>query len=336
VHDLRPARIAAGVGTCPIAVNRRFQRPGDRAVVVGRNWDGPVDHEVQVIRIDDLAGGPLAAVVAYACHPITVGPDNDLITPDYPGVVKRVVEAGTGATCLFLQGAAGDVGPIRGVARDGIKEYKRLGAMLGHAASHVWWEIELPRRQERYLETLESGAPLAVYADEPLPDADRTLRVATRPLQLPLKEMPAPEALEAELEEHLVRLNELRATGGEHEAIRWETMLCKRLASQAANARLFQGQTHSTLELQAFTIGEEIALLAIPGEPAVQIGLGVKRDSPFKHTLFSGYSNVGQGYIPAEEAYPLGGYEVERTPYSPAAAGQIVAESLALLRQLAG
>ena len=53
IRDLRPARFAAGVGTCGIAINRRFQRPEDGVVVVGRNWEGPVDHEVHVIRIDD-------------------------------------------------------------------------------------------------------------------------------------------------------------------------------------------------------------------------------------------------------------------------------------------
>ena len=109
VRSLAPARISAGEGVSTIAVNRRFQRPEDGAVIVGRNWDGPVDHEVHVLRVDGVDGAPIAAVVGYACHPITVGPDNDLLTPDYPGALKRVVEQAIGATCLFLQGAAGNI-----------------------------------------------------------------------------------------------------------------------------------------------------------------------------------------------------------------------------------
>jgi hypothetical protein len=62
----------------------------------------------------------------------------------------------------------------------------------------------------------------------------------------------------------------------------------------------------------------------------------VKRASPFKHTLFSGYSNVGWAYVPTADQYALGGYEVEVTPFAPAAAEQIVDESLALLGELAG
>jgi neutral ceramidase len=335
VNALRPARIAGGAGQCRINVNRRFQRPGDGAVVVGRNWEGPVDHEVQVLRIDGPDRQPLAAVVNYACHPIIVGPDCDRITPDFPGVVKQVVEQATGAPCLFLQGAAGNLGPVRGVARGGLGEFKRLGAVLGHEASRVWWEIETEPHRERYTGTLESGAPLAMYDDVPVATGGTTIRVGTRPMHLPLKELPPPEALAAEYEAHVARLAELRASGDDDAAIRWETMGAKRTAMRAQLSTQLQDQTHRTLEAQAFAIGDEIALVAMPGEPFAEIGMGVKRASPFRHTLFSGYSNVGWAYIPTADAYPLGGYEVEITPFEPSAADQIVAESLALLGGLA-
>jgi hypothetical protein len=334
LNRLRPVRLAAGAGQCAINVNRRFQRPEDGAVICGRNWEGPVDHEVKVLRLDSLDGEPVAAVVNYACHPITVGPDCELITPDYPGAMKRVVEQATGATCLFLQGAAGDVGPRRGVARGGLHEYKRLGAILGHEASRVWWELASPPRRERYMGTLESGSPLAVYADEPLEEADATLRAGTRTVNLPLKQLPPPDSFEAAFTEHNAELNRLRESNGSPEAIARETMLCKRAAMRADLARQLHGRAHRAFELQAFTIGDEVALVAVPGEPFVEIGLRVKQASPFKHTLFSGYSNVGWAYIPTPEAYPLGGYEIEVTPFTPDVAGLLVEESLALLHSL--
>src|SRR5215203_867808 len=49
LHYLHAARIAAGNGSCAIAVNRRFHRPGDGAVIVGRNPDRPVDHQVKLL-----------------------------------------------------------------------------------------------------------------------------------------------------------------------------------------------------------------------------------------------------------------------------------------------
>jgi hypothetical protein len=332
--QLRPARVAAGFGEAHINVNRRFRRPEDGAVICGRNWEGPVDRQVQVVRIDGADGAPLAALVNYACHPITVGPDCDLITPDYPGVMKRVVEQATGATCLFLQGATGDIGPIQGCARGGQAEYRRLGSILGHEASRVWWELEPRRRRERYAGTLESGSPLALYADEALPDLDTTLRVGTRELRLPLKPFAPSAELSAATAAHVERLDQLRIDGGDLEAIRAETMFAKRAAMRADLARRNEGNTHRTVTLQTFTIGDQIALPVVPGEPFCQIGMQVKADSPFPHTLFAGYANLGWAYIPTADAYPFGGYEVEITPFAPEAAAMVVEGSLALLRDM--
>ena len=336
LNNLQPARLVAGQGTCSIGVNRRFQRPEDGAVIVGLNWDGIVDPEIKLIRIDTQSGQPLAAIVNYACHPTTVGPDANLLTPDYPGVTRRVVEDATGATCLFLQGAAGNIGPVRGTARGGLAEYRRLGTILGLAASRLWWELDSRPRRDVYVGTLESGAPLALYDIAYLEEPDQRLRVGTRDMRLPLKALPAPEPLEAEAQQHADRLEALRSAGASSQEIRDETMLSKRTWMRAGLARQLYGQTERVLQAQAFVIGQDIALVAIPGEPFAEIGMAVKRASPFKHTLFSGYSNAGWAYIPTPEAYPLGGYEVEITPFTPEAAGLIVADCLSLLRELAG
>jgi neutral ceramidase len=335
-QQMRPVRIATGCGEAHIGVNRRFQRPEDQQVIVGRNTDGPIDPTVDVIRIDALDGSPLAAVVGYACHPITVGPDCDQITPDYPGVTKRVVEASTGATCLFLQGACGDIGPIRGVAKSGLNEYKRLGAILGHEASRVWWQLDVPaRRPGQYEGTLESGAPLAIYADDILvPDPTPKLHVLTADVALPLKSLPDPAHFKVQLDEHVTRLNDLRQTEGDPHAIREETMLAKRAGMRYELSHQLAGQTQRTLTLQAIAIGDAIALLAMPGEPFVEIGAAVKAASTFQHTVFSGYSNVGWAYIPTADAYPLGGYEVDITPFASQAAAEVVTASQSLLNRL--
>ena len=57
LNNLKPARVAAGSGACAINVNRRLKLPDGR-LVVGRNWDGPVDHTVRVVRFDDLDEKP--------------------------------------------------------------------------------------------------------------------------------------------------------------------------------------------------------------------------------------------------------------------------------------
>lgn len=332
-NRLQPARISAGSGKSAIAVNRRYITP-DETVVVGHNWDGPVDHEVKVVRIDDLEGSPLAVVVNYACHPIIVGPYNDLITPDYPGIVKRVVEEATGAKCLFLQGATGDVGPIEGcTSQEPLAVYRKLGKQLGYAAATVALDLENAYKQDRYLRTLESGAPLGVFENEMLPIEPVTLRVATRPVKMPLKDHPAFEIADAEARAQAEELQRLRREGTETE-VRWAGMLAKRSRMRAERSRAYHGKSHIELELHAIRIND-IVIMGMPGEPFVEIGLAVKADSPFAHTLFSGYSNVGGSYIPMADAYAVGGYEVDVTPYRPEAAQAVIDESLALLREIA-
>src|SRR5690606_28212277 len=99
------------------------------------------------------------------------GPYNDLITPDYPGIVKRVVEQATGAKCLFLQGAAGDIGPVDGcTSRDPLTVYRKLGTRLGYAAASVAVNLSPAKKEDRYVTTLESGAPLGVFEYVTLPE----------------------------------------------------------------------------------------------------------------------------------------------------------------------
>jgi hypothetical protein len=336
LRSMQPVRVAAGAGTSDISVNRRYQRPEDGVVVVGRNWEGPRDPEVRVLRFDALDGAPVAAIVQFGCHPITVGPDNDLITPDYPGIVKRVVEDATGAVTVFLQGAAGDVGPVRGVARDGANQYQRLGTILGLEAARVWWEADPLPTAETYAGTLESGAPLAQYDDQPLPDRAATVQVAHRVVELPARKAEDAAALEAELDAHMAQLARLRAEGAADDLIRRETMGVKRAGMRARLHRRLEGRKTVPVELFATVIGDDIALIAASVELFAATGLAIKEGSPFAHTLVAGYSGPSAGYLPTEEAYPLGGYEIEITPFAPSAAGALVEACVDLLRTLKG
>jgi hypothetical protein len=283
LNNQRQVTLSVGTGSSTIAVNRRFQRPEDGRVIVGHNPDGPVDHEVSVLRFDTRDGTPLATIVHYACHPITVGPDNDLITPDYPGVVKRVVEKNTDSTCLFLQGAAGNVGPIRGTApknRESRDEYRPLGRRLGHEATRLFWELDSCGGNESYVETLESGAPLAVYeyTDE---DQQLALRTGTKALDLPLRDLDSVSKLEAEYERCQDELAELREGGGDESRVQELTMKSKRLYKDIQMKERINDQSHMRIEAQVFAFGEKVALVAIPGEPFIQIGQRIKRKSRF-------------------------------------------------------
>jgi hypothetical protein len=335
INSLRPVRIAAAEGSSSISVNRRYARPGDGEVVVGRNWEGIRDPKVSVLRLDTLDGEPYAAVVGFGCHPITVGPDNDKITPDYPGVTREVVNNATGATTLFLQGGAGDIGPVRGVAADGINQYKRLGTILGLEAAKLWWEADPIVTTESYVETVESGAPLALYADTPTPDIPAAIKVERTIVEVPVKRADDADALAARLETHKSNLARLRKEGGSDEDIKRETMLAKRASMRENLNRRVMNTGVLPIEVFATIIGDEIALIALSVELFAATGLAIQAASPFPTTIVSGYTGPNSGYLPTTDSYKFGGYEIEVTPYVAESADFAEQAAIDLLNSLA-
>ncbi len=81
-------------------------------------------------------GRPLAAVLNYACHPVSLGSTCTHITADFPGTARRLLEEQTGATCLFLQGARGNINPL--LMGWDWSHLLRLGLPLGAEATRVY------------------------------------------------------------------------------------------------------------------------------------------------------------------------------------------------------
>lgn len=50
--------------------------------------------------------------------------------------------------------------------------------------------------------------------------------------------------------------------------------------------------------------------MSLPGEIFVEIGLAIKKASPFYYTFIAELANGSIGYIPNREAYAQGNYEV--------------------------
>jgi len=315
----RPVRTGSGVGECRINVNRRPKAP-DGELFTGRNWDGFVDHEVVVMAVDDLEGNPVATLVNFACHPTVLGPPNRLLSPDYPGHVRRTVEQNVGGLCLFLQGAAGNQGPVDGFVGD-VEVPRRLGRRLGIEAARVRLEIDPVPRRERLVEIIPSGADLGMYEDEPAGEPDATLRVVDRVVRLPAKECRPLDELRAELDRRIAELEEARR-GGDEAAIKTAVMRAKRagIAFRVAE-RASEGTV--PVRVQAIRIGS-VALVGVPAEPFAEIGVEVKRRSPAGRTLFCGYSNGLTGYVPTAEAFEEGGYETRTTPFGPDAAQAMI------------
>lgn len=324
---LRPVHVYGGRGTGSININRRVRAAQGRPASVGTNPEGFVDPELVVVRVDTAEGRPLAILANYACHGTVMGHENKLVSPDWIGTARNTVEAALpGATCLFFQGAAGDQGPVEGFTGD-LAVAHRLGALLGHQIAALALGIDTVRREPRFEGFIESTAFIARQPWRVRGPREATLRFASRLIQLPPRTYSREEI--ASMEEAAAgaekRLEEVRGAGDAWRLYQAQARL-RRLRDLLAQWKRPPGAAHRQLSARILRIGQ-VAVVAVPGEPFGEIGLAVKRASPFPVTMFCGYSDgIGGDYIPVASEYPHGGYEIERTPYGTGAAEKLIRE----------
>src|SRR5262249_39050948 len=99
--------------------------------------------------------------------PTTLGWQNSLLSPDFPGAMREVVERATGAPCLFLQGASGDIGPREGYVGDP-EVADRNGRQLGFAALATLEALPAPGTRFVYMGPVVSGATLGTWSHQPV------------------------------------------------------------------------------------------------------------------------------------------------------------------------
>ncbi|HEX4949121.1 MAG TPA: neutral/alkaline non-lysosomal ceramidase N-terminal domain-containing protein [Blastocatellia bacterium] len=139
------ARIATGFGEIYLGHNRRKLAADGKVTMLWRNAEklptSPLDPTLGVIRVDDATGKPRAILVNYACHAVVLGPDNRMISADYPGyLARRIEQEFPGALCLFTQGGAGDINPYldkQPVNQNGFGEAEKMGQALAVEAIKV-------------------------------------------------------------------------------------------------------------------------------------------------------------------------------------------------------
>ncbi len=322
----QPARLGSGRGAAPLGVNRREKMP-DGGIIIGENADGPIDRSVDVIRIDDLAGKPLAVVMSAACHTVVLGPKTLSYSPDFIGPARELIEPAIGAPSLFLQGAAGNINPACGIGSGGPEQFedmRRLGLMLGGETLKVWAQIRT-HNQRGPRRIVRSVAAISTWDYEATPQATiNHLSVTRRRLNLPLA--PLPDLATAELD--LARTQAARdaafagnSLGAKHVAQRMFAWAEQRYRLVSAGNRIVTRE----IELWAMRIND-IGIATVSAEPLAELGLEIKRRSPLPHTMFLGYSNGCIGYIPPPEAFAEGGMEVIESHYNYLLASQLTPE----------
>jgi len=108
LQRLEPSRLIFSRARAGFAMNRRLPTP--TGFVNSPNPDGPVDHDVPVLRVEDANGNIKTILFGYACHATTL--NFQQLCGDYPGFAQQYIEeAHSGAIAMFINGCSGDQNP---------------------------------------------------------------------------------------------------------------------------------------------------------------------------------------------------------------------------------
>lgn len=312
----QPATALFNRGHCALATNRDLIDPADpERFLTGYNPAVAADDTLLTARLFGEDGRTLGTLVNYACHPTTLAWDNTLISPDYPGAMRELVESQTGgAPCLFLQGTSGDLAPAEQYSGD-VNLADRHGRQLGHAALSALAPLESGCSHLQYDGPVESGAPLALWHACKQP-ASLPLHAAIAALDLKLKsDLPTVAEIDAALAkkpdgfqyERLLRARRVRAYAGDGTSIS-EKLWLWRLGDAALCALPFEAYSVFQAELRA----------AFPDTPLLVLNL----------------SNGTVGYAPPAPFYDCNLYTVWQTPLARGRHEQLLTAALTGLREL--
>ena len=323
--NLRPARVGWGVGRVPQHVfNRRWKlRPGTMPLNPFGGRDdkvkmnppagspdliepaGPTDDQVWILSLEGEDGRPIALVANYSLHYVG-GTGSGHVSADYFGMFADRIRELLGADRLdppfvgiLSNGTSGDINNIDfRRARKRRQPYEQMRLVANDVAAEAMRVYKsIEHKESARLDGRQSEIKLGVR----LPD-------------------------DADLERARGILS--RATGpnlrGYAEVYARETVFLSEYPREVA------------VVLQALRIGD-LAIGAIPCEVFVEIGLDLKRRSPFPATFTIELANGYNGYLPTVKQHGLGGYETwrARSGYLEVeAAPKITAELMKLLTAL--
>ncbi len=265
--------------------------------------DGYVDTAVQTLEL--IGNRDEYVLFSFGCPPVSAPQDDLEIDPDFPNRARSILESEYD-DAMFLQGSCGDIYPSFSHNR----ETARCGQMLAGTA------------------LVSVGLAQAVEATFPLRSAEVTLH-------LPVI-LPDGDDLRERRDFHLARVGTREEGGLKDNLHRFHAE-----AYSAASERLSRGVALTqACPVQVLQLGDAV-ILAHPFTLFAEIGIEIRRRSPFRQTMIVSCANGFLGDLPTlkyrefyapvadDRAYSLG-----LTPLSPEAAGVFVEEVLKLLEEL--
>ncbi len=298
---------------------------------------GPVDPEIGILRLDRKNGKTLAVVFNFTCHPYQ-GVPGKTSTADFPGFATKLIEdnLGYGATAFFIQGFSGDISTVLYKDVNSPRDAEMLGDMLGISTLKAINEIQTGKGGDLNLITEIIKLPRRTDLPErieSLKAEEAELLQSLRSTSLNLKtfiplyikynlngEYPSYYS-HRYMHDEMMGRNDLENLDAENrrniDKYLRNIYAMEKLARIQENLfflnkfnelNMAAGEETIDVEIQAMKIGDFV-LITFPAEVSVQVGLNIKKISPYEFTFAAGYTNGYIHYAPTAEQFKGEAYE---------------------------
>ncbi len=252
---------------------------------------GPTDPEVAVIDVRDQKGQPLGLIANYALHYVggvprvidEIGREVGMASADYFGEFARIMPYRLrGATsnenfvAMMTNGTSGDINNIDFYRNRGLRApFEQVRVVAGKTADAAYRAVQkIDHYDESPIVAMKQRIVTIHYRKPKQEDIDRAIEL----MKLSSKERDEINSRTSSVAQNTLRFSEPEMTKTEDVII------------------------------QAIRIGDQ-AIVSMPFEVLVEIGMEIEEKSPFPHTLIIELANGGYGYLPPPHQHKLGGYE---------------------------
>jgi hypothetical protein len=303
---MTPGRISLGTGyEETISFNRRFfmtdgtvgWNPGKMNPMIIKPA-GPIDPDVIVLYAETPEGKPLSTYVNFALHLDNVGGSE--ISADMPYTLSTILGKIKGQEMItfFAQGCSGNINHINvktKTPQKGHNEAKRIGTVLAAEVIKTYTRLQ------------------------PVEVSD--ISVTRSVVKLPLPEVNP---------EELPLAREVISRAGTAKAPRFLELVN---AYKVIDVLDKKGQPVDA-EIQVITLGDQCAIVTLPGEIFTELGMYIKSRSPYQYTMVVELSNGSLGYVPDRKAYVEGNYEPVSARCGPGSGELLAEKALAMLNEM--
>lgn len=310
----REATLGWAHGKCSMAFNRDAVDAASNRDICGLNPRAKADDTVLVGRVTDVNGDTLATIVNYACHPVSLGGGNRLLSPDYIGSMRELIEKEMGGTCVFFHGASGDTTPRRSYETD-VEAAEQNGKELGHAALAALVSMPPPGQQLAYRGIEESGTALGVWQLAAKPAVSTRILGERITTTLPIRDMPTRQEIE-------------KAIAGKPNRVELERL------ERALDRRAIVGDgVEGDFYFTVWRLGDAF-IVSTPAEPYGQFQVELRAMFPDTAVAVLNASDGCLNYLPLPETFQRDVYQVRVALYKAGSMEAVMQLAAAAIRRM--